>query len=153
MARFSEAWLKEYVSRRAQTLPPLDPAPILLTLKRPTITLNELLRLHWSTRGKLAKSISAELAKQLPAKQLGRAPFERALVTITRYSVGVCDEDNLRGTKILTDCLLPFSKTHPNGLGLVRDDSPQHMTQRIVPVVVATMAEQRTEIRIEPIAS
>lgn len=152
---FSEAWLKEYNQRRAaQSAKPPDLSPIRLKLSRPTVTLNELIRMHWRSRRMLASSISSEFARQLPSDNLSRAPFERALVTITRYSIQEADYDGaVGGAKILVDTLLPFSKRHPHGLGLVRDDSPQHMTQRFVSVVVAHRKEQRTEILIEPIST
>lgn len=149
MAGFDEAWLRDYNSRRAAQSTKVGPttAPIALRLSRPTVLLNVLLRMHWRARRTLAASISSELARQLP---LGLAPFDRACVTITRYSVQEPDYDGaVGGAKLLIDCLLPLSRRHPHGLGLVLDDSPDHMKQHVVTVVVATHREQRTEILIE----
>lgn len=154
MRGFSEAWLKDYIARHA--VGAMDPLTwrevIKLKIRRPTITLNELMRLHWRARGKLAASISAELAAQIPPQWRGRRPMERASVTITRYSVAEPDYDGaVGGTKLAIDCLLPYSRRHPHGLGLVLDDSPQHMTMRVVTVLVPHRCEQRTEILIEPL--
>jgi hypothetical protein len=151
MAGFDEAWLRDYIQRRA-AVAPVAPcqSTIKLKLARPTILLNPLLRMHWRARRMLAASISAELARQLSPNH---QPFERARVTITRYSIKECDEDNLRGCKIAIDCLLPYSARHPHGLGLVRDDDRAHMEQVMISVVVATMREQRTEIVIEPLGA
>lgn len=151
MAGFSESWLKDYNQRRTayKTAPAAVMAPIKLKLRRPTVTLNVLMRMHWRARRKLAQSMSSELAKQLPPGN--SEPLALARVTITRYSIAEVDEDNLRGCKLLIDCLLPFSARHPHGLGLCLDDDRAHMEQRIVGVVVKTMREQRTEITVEPI--
>lgn len=151
MNGFDEAWLRSYNQRRAAAATPVSiytPASIKLKLRRPTVTLNVLMRMHWRARGKLASSMSAELARQIPGAV---STLERALVTITRYSAGEPDYDGaVGGAKIAIDCLLPFSRRHPHGLGLVRDDSPQHMMLKVVTVVVDNLSEQRTEILIEP---
>lgn len=156
MAGFDEAWLASYKQKRAsQSTPkPAAHAPaqvidtITLTLRRPSITLNQLMRLHWSCRGKVASALSDELARQLPHDMTG-FPMQKAKVTLTRYSVQVIDDDNLRGAKLLIDCLLPNSGKHPHGLGLVIDDDPSHMLQTMQSVVVRKLKDQRTEIVIE----
>lgn len=151
MTGFSESWLRDYTARRTAAMYDNHAQPVAIRLKlaRPTILLNPLLRMHWRARRMLAASISAELARQLPSG--ARQPIERARVTLTRYSIKECDDDNLRGCKIAIDCLLPYSVRHPHGLGLVRDDDKEHMVQDIKSVVVATMKEQRTELLIQPL--
>ena len=154
---FDEAWLKAHEAKMAATksAPATLPAPappddgiITFTLPRAIPLLNELLRMHWSMRRKYQQSLSAEIA-QLISHALGRTPLERATVTITRYSVGTPDHDGCT-PKSLLDCLLVRSATHPAGLGLLIDDSPAHLTLRVIPVVCATRKEQRTEVKIEP---
>lgn len=147
MAGFDEAWLRAYNGRRSTQVIPAAPDVLHLTLKRPTITLNELMRMHWKDRRKLAAAVSSELGFQLP--MMSGLPMERARVTIKRFSIREIDDDNLRGAKLLVDCLLPNSGKHPHGLGLVFDDSPTHMDQIMTSVLVKTMREQRTEIIIE----
>ncbi len=77
------------------------------------------------------------------------APFQRSRVTIKRRSVGVPDLDNLTGgLKDLIDALLPASKVHPCGLGLIVDDSPVHM-ELVVQSVKVGRAAQGTTVTIE----
>lgn len=69
------------------------------------------------------------------------APFARAKVTIERRSVGTPDQDGLvGGCKDLIDALLPASKIHPCGLGIIRDDNPACMD-----LVVRGLKVRRTE--------
>lgn len=151
MNGFNEAWLRDYNAHRAAVggPPRLAGTPIRLTLRRPTVTLNQLIRMHWRARRKLAQSIAAEISAQLP--QLG-APFRRSIVTFSRFSMQDCDKDGLYGgVKLYLDTLLPFSKRHPHGLGLILDDDPKHITLDVVQFKVPTSREQRTEIVIEPL--
>lgn len=178
MAGFSEAWLRQYQSQietwkskptatvigagaalkttMARQKPaaeggvgvPVRSTPISFTLSRPTPLLNITLRQHWSNRRKGQAAMSAEIAVLVP-HVLGRRPFERALVTITRYSVREPDEDGFRGgLKSLIDCLLVRSERHPNGLGFIVDDAPDHLTTHATSVLVHTYREQRTEVSV-----
>lgn len=151
MTGFSESWLRDYNARRAAVGGPsrLAGTPIRLTLRRPTITLNQLVRMHWRARGNLAQSIASEISAQLPP--FG-APFRRSVVTFSRFSMQECDKDGLYGgVKLYLDTLLPFSKRHPHGLGVILDDDPKHCALDVVQVKVPTSREQRTEIVIEPL--
>lgn len=88
--------------------------------------LNFALRQHWAKRTKerrvLAWFIAAELGPDRPS-------FERARVTVVRYSPGAGDPDNLPScAKNLLDVLKAFHATrNPIGLGVIRDDSPRHI--------------------------
>lgn len=148
MTGFDEAWLRSYNARRAADAPVASKEAISFTLCRPTPLLNELIRMHWRARMMLARSISAEIARlvqDVPSRQ----PFERAEVTIMRYSVGIPDQDGLiGGCKLHLDALLVRSERHPNGLGLIKDDDPSHLTLVVRSVRCATQKDQRTQVTI-----
>lgn len=88
-------------------------------------TRNVLDRMHWAERGRLRKLISAEVfAAVHPHRNYAADPFDLCNVTITRYSPKEPDKDGLVGSvKGLLDVLQPVSARHPNGLGLIADDS------------------------------
>jgi hypothetical protein len=97
-----------------------------ITLPFRTPTLNELLRMHWRGRARALKTIAWEV------RQLGGTPpptpFQRARVTIYRYTTGVLDEDGLKSiAKGILDVLQPCSKKHPLGLGWIAGDDPKHL--------------------------
>lgn len=149
MAGFSEAWLRDYNARRAAVAPVPTGNVVRFTLCRPTPLLNQLIRMHWRARMMLARSISAEVARLVPAAP-ARQPLEHACVTIVRYSVGIPDHDGLvGGCKLLIDTLLVLSKRHPNGLGFIVDDDPAHMTLVVRAERCANHKDQRTEVTIE----
>lgn len=148
MGGFDEAWLRSYTARRAAAAPVPATDAISFTLCRPTPLLNVLLRMHWRSRQMLARSISAEIARLVPDLP-GRQPLEHARVSVTRFSTQVPDQDNLMGCKIMIDALLVLSKRHPNGLGLIRDDDPAHLTLVVQSERCATRREQRTEVVIK----
>jgi hypothetical protein len=151
---FTEKWLAEYQARmngiKARPVQKAGPPPaaaaivqpdvIEFTLSRPTPLLNRSLRIHWAQRSKRQRALMVEIASLLPRGFNQR--FERAEVTITRYSVGVPDYDGMvGGAKSLIDCL--------HRLGIIRNDDPEHMaTPKITSVRCATRAEQRTEVRV-----
>lgn len=121
---------------------------IAFTLSKPTPLLNVTQRQHWKERRRGHAAMSAEIARLVPHLP-GRRPFERAVLTITRYSVRTPDEDGFRGgAKGFTDCLLVRSARHPNGLGFIVDDAPNHLTTHATSVLVHTYREQRTEVLI-----
>jgi hypothetical protein len=105
--------------------------------------------MHWTKQREYKRALSTEIARQLPDNPY-RKPFEKATVMIRRFSVKEPDYDNaVGGCKALVDCLLVRSETHPWGLGLIRDDSPKHMTSTIECERVKTLAEQRTLVMVE----
>ena len=156
MHGFDESWLRDHQARMAQTKP--SPAAsvatanmIAFTLPKPTVLLNVLLRMHWADRTKHARALSQEIAALIPNDPY-RKPFRRAAVLIRRMSIKLPDYDNaVGGAKLICDCLLKRSPTHPNGLGLLVDDDPEHMALTVECERVATRAEQRTIVTIERI--
>jgi len=151
MTGFSEAWLREYQAKRAATVAAPPPATIEFTLCRPTLLLNQTQRMHWRALSKYQASLSSEIARQVPDIP-GRQPFQRAVVTILRFSVQEPDEDNLiGGTKSLVDCLLVRSTRHRHGLGFLVDDAPANLIRVIRHVHCAKRNEQRTVVHIRPL--
>jgi hypothetical protein len=115
-----------------------------------TPLVNTMLRRNRWDRRKDARTIAWHVAA-MTARQRPEKPFERARVTISRCSTGVPDPDGMvGGIKYLLDAFLPFSKTHPFGLGFVRDDSSACIGKpNVTAVRVPTRAEQRTDVLIE----
>lgn len=85
-----------------------------------TPSLNTYIRMHWRKRKKQKKLLLDEVWLAVP--QVQRHAFEgRVALSITRYSTGTLDADNLAGgLKMLIDCLQPS----PLGIGLISEDSP-----------------------------
>ena len=93
----------------------------------------------------MAWEVKAALGAQRVA-----VPMNRARVTIERWSIGTPDMDGLvGGTKDLIDALLPVSKTHPCGLGIIHDDAPAHMDLIVRGVRVSKRSEQCTVVVVE----
>ena len=89
---------------------------------------NVLLRMHWAKRLRLRKRVAwmvkAALLEQGSGWQIGRAPIQKCRVTVTRHCRRRLDEDGLSScSKHLLDVLQPYSKTHPDGLGVIVNDS------------------------------
>lgn len=149
--RWSEADLKSYQARQIGVIGEL-PDRFGFVLDRPFLLLNRLLKLHWAARSEYAADLSSDVAaatRHLP--QCAR-PICRARVTITRYGIQMPDQDGLTGgCKPLLDALLVRSPKHPNGLGLIVDDSPTHLELVARSEKVATRKEQRTVVLIERI--
>jgi hypothetical protein len=56
------------------------------------------------------------------------SPIERSGLVIVRHCAGELDWDNAYGgLKPMLDCLVAPSTRNPDGLGLIRDDSPKSM--------------------------
>ena len=63
------------------------------------------------------------LKSQRPA-----APIEQSFIVVRRHCAGLLDWDNaLGGLKPVLDCLVMRTVKNPDGLGLIRDDSPRTM--------------------------
>lgn len=135
---------------------------ICFDLAQPTPLLNVTLRQHWSRRRRKDKGLAwAVKVAILETKQaIPPEPFQRARVTIIRRSVGTPDRDGLiGGVKGLVDCLLhpgPVRMVqgkpralHPTGLGIVQDDSPDHMELVVKAERVRSKAEIGTSVTIE----
>ena len=122
------------------------PRTIAFTLAKPTMLLNETLRTHHRVMARKQVALAWEIASQVtrPAE-----PFARARVRIERRSTGTPDQDGaVGGAKSLIDCLLPASKRHPRGLGIIADDGPGCITLEVVAVKVKRDA-QRTVVVVE----
>ncbi len=120
------------------------------TLPRPTPLLNRTLGQHWAKRVQRNRNMAWEVKIAL-GKHRQAQPFARARVTIERRSTGVQpDYDGLiGGMKSLIDALLLHSDRHPNGQGLITDDSQDRMLLVARSKRVATKAEACTVVRIE----
>jgi hypothetical protein len=140
-AIFSEAWLRDYQTKRVERVH--APDRIEFVLQRAFKPLNELLRMHWSGRTRYAASLSADIAlltRNLPSG----APMLRARLTITRYGMRLPDKDGLYGgAKPLIDALLVRSEQHPHGLGFIVDDGPEFLDL----IVSSELAEKRAAVR------
>jgi hypothetical protein len=112
-----------------------------------TPTFNELLRMHFRVRAKSLKAIAWEIkiAAQVPPQ-----PFQRARVTIHRYTTGTLDQDGRQGiAKGILDVLQPCSKRHPMGLGFIVGDDPDHLELFVYTIKSTAKA---TRIVIEELA-
>lgn len=88
-----------------------------------TPSLNKYLLWHWRRRHKyktsLAWLVRARVGRQMPTK-----PYEKATITIERFSAGTLDHDNFAGgCKPLIDCL----QAKAGGIGIIVDDTPERI--------------------------
>jgi hypothetical protein len=126
---------------------------ITFRLGKPTPLLNRTMDQHWSKRLRRNRATAWEVKVALGALRLAE-PLQRARVTIERRSISVPDYDGMvGGLKSVIDSLLPVSRLHPCGLGLVVDDGPQHMLLVALSVRVKTSAEQGTWVTIEELSA
>jgi hypothetical protein len=152
VAGFDQAWLAAHQAKMAAHRgEPIRPAPSLVEfsiaypLKLPNTTNGR----HWIAAHGYRKRLG-EMVGEAVKPWNGQQPMERARVTITRWSIGVCDADNLvSSVKPLLDLLLVRSKAHPHSFGLIRDDDPAHVELVVLPGKAASRKEQRTDVRIE----
>ncbi|GAN55233.1 hypothetical protein [Tanticharoenia sakaeratensis] len=126
---------------------------IAFTLPEPTPLMNTLMRSHFRKRAKLKRSLAAQIIAALGPDRPAE-PFERAHVTIRRFSCGMPDYDGAYGgvKDVLDVMTTPAARedgTTRNkfGIGLIRDDSPKHIRLTVEPLK-CKRAEQRTEIEI-----
>lgn len=136
------------------------------TLAKPLVLLNVLLRQPWPKRTRHRRALASEIAVATHRQRSG-APFARADITVVRYSCGsIPDKDNLEGSvKILIDCLVmpgvPYwvkggkrgggglmTCKHPSGLGIIEDDSQEHIVTHISSVLTPHRNQQRTVVTI-----
>lgn len=150
MTGFDEVWLAEYKNKMAaiRGTPPRLIDHIAFSVPFTTPLLNVTQRTHWSSLLRIRKLWSSRIA-QVTEHCRGMVAMQRAHVLITRYSIKIPDHDNLvGGAKCCVDMLLIKSETHPNGLGILIDDAPDHLTVDYQSVRVGKVAEQRTEFVI-----
>jgi hypothetical protein len=118
-----------------------------ITLPFRTPTFGELLRMHHRVRKKWMIRIAWEI--KIAARQPNK-PFNKARVTIHRYTTGTLDDDGLKGiSKGILDVLQPCSRRHPLGLGYIEGDDPEHLELFVYTVKSTAKA---TRIVIEELA-
>lgn len=148
----TESWLAAHQAKMAaQRGEPVKPAPLLIdfsipyALKLPNTTNGR----HWIAAHGYRKRLGEMVAEAVKPWQ-GHAPMERAKVTITRWSVGIADQDGVvASVKPLIDLLLVRSKVHPHSFGLITDDDPKHIELVVTGAKATSRKEQRTHIMIE----
>lgn len=130
---------------------------ITFSLPEPFALLNVQQRRYFRTRARMkistARQIIAAIGDARPS-----GPFQKARVTVTRYSSGCPDRDGLYGgVKDLLDCLTT-PKPQANGrvrnkygIGLIVDDSPSHI-ELDVRAERCPRSEQRTEVVVEALS-
>lgn len=147
---FSEAWLAEYQAKLAKTaaIAPMRAVGdrIEFTLPQPFMLLNVYLRRPWTARKTYQRKLCGLIAKATVHCR-GMEPWDKATLSIIRYSTRLPDQDGL-APKALIDCLVVRSARHPEGLGLIVDDSPAHLTLD-VRAVKCKQIEQRTSVIIQ----
>lgn len=172
MAKFDEAWLRDYQRRQANSpLPVKQPETaekqpsetivssngqcypdILFKLSKPLLLPNRKKQMHWAKRSEVVHDLSDEVARAITNAPPG--PLGFASIHIMRYSTQQPDQDNLdESRKFLLDVLQPRSKRHPYGLGIIAGDDPAHLKSEIQHVYVKTRAEQKTLVRIRDLSN
>jgi len=123
---------------------------IRLTIAETLPTLNMLLRLHWSKRRRIQSRVSQLVWLEMQRQGLRPAsPITRCRIRIRRYSRRSPDVDSLPSTgKLLLDVLQPASRAHPQGLGVIADDTPECIVDYKVEHVAG---KNRMDIESEPI--
>lgn len=160
--KWDDAWLRDYRARMVQGTPAHAASVatanmIAFTLPKPTLLLNQLRKLDRTSAPGVGykhyrDELSAEVAALVPDDPR-RRPFTYAEITIVRYSVRLPDQDGcVASVKPILDILQPRSARHPSGLGIIVEDSPEHIRLTVRSEKVATRAEQRTLVTIERLA-
>lgn len=152
MPGFDQAWLNVHQTRMATFRgEPVKPSPLLIEFSIPVALKlpNQANGRHWTASYAYRKRLLPMVAGAVKP-WAGHLPMERARVEITRFSVGVGDQDNVTASvKPLLDLLLVRSATHPHSFGLLVDDGPDHITLTVIGAKVAHRSEQKTAVRIE----
>lgn len=111
-------------------------------------TVNTYKRLHW---GKVAK-IRRGLYNAVWVATHGRRPAQpiaRCAIYINRHSTQEPDPDCIDSSaKLLLDVLQPYSKSCPNGLGVIAQDNSKCIADLKVSHVQARKKTARTEVWI-----
>lgn len=122
------------------------------SLQRTLPGLNKYSRMNMFAKQNMRRDIAREVAAELwascgvTARQIG--PIVRCRVHIYRYSTGTLDGDNKSGVpKFLLDVLQPQSARHPDGLGLILNDSESCIVEQMV---IQMPGKDLTEIEILP---
>jgi len=107
---------------------------IVLRLPEKSPMLNELLRMHWAKRSKIAKAFAWHVMLallELPKTQKQwvdeHKPFNRCRISVVRYArytASLPDQDGIiGGFKPVLDALTVQNRRNKLGLGIIRDDS------------------------------
>lgn len=104
---------------------------------------------YWQrTRDKNAMSMEITAALNGP-RHFPRPPWRNVRVTVNRCSAGRLDKDNaVASVKSVLDCLCIKSSRHPQGLGIIEDDSDE-LCDLIVTQSSAAPGKGSTVVRIE----
>lgn len=110
---------------------------------------NVLLRMHWAKRGRVRRRVAwmlmAELLKH--KRPMSSTPIQRCNVRILRYAKQAPDGDNLPSSaKLILDVLQPLSKRHPDGLGVIENNSADCIIEF---KIEHADGKNRTDIEIE----
>lgn len=99
-----------------------------LALSRETLSNNVLRAMHFHAY-RTARQQWHMLTRAALGRQPREAALEHAFLVVHRYCAGAgLDWDNAYGgLKPLLDCLVLPNERNPDGLGLIKDDSPGHM--------------------------
>jgi hypothetical protein len=132
---------------------------ITIPLRLPTR--NELDRMHFHAKKRIARNIAELVAAELMMRRCKPAkPLTPVRITIERHSSRQPDHDNLNGSvKQLLDVLQPFVSPPPGtrkggrplGLDVIAGDDPKNMPHLTVMHVKAAPGTERTRIIIQRI--
>ncbi len=130
-----------------------------LVIDKASPTLNQIKGMHYQKYRKLREEW-AWLVKEAATKagvQPGDEPIDECTVVIHRYcyhTAGVRpDWDGLYGgLKPVIDCLTIMKRSSPNGLGIIVDDSPDHLLRLTAMPFSCHRGDSRTEIFISNVA-
>lgn len=120
---------------------------IILTIPYALPTLNAIRGMHHQQYKKLRESLAWEIRAQYRHKG---EPIKLCLIFVERHGSGKTpDWVNLYGCfKPLEDCLVQSSKSHPNGLGIIFDDSPDYVKSLTVIPMKAERGKEKTVVTI-----
>lgn len=124
-------------------------------LQERTLLQNQWQRMHRYERARYTKSLSwsVRVALQAGGWRRGMPVMERCKIEIYRYSTQHADWDGLfGGIKPLLDCLVVCTKRNPHGLGVIRDDSPQHLRCPTVNQIVGGAKVCGTVVSIQEVS-
>lgn len=115
---------------------------------------NVLLRMHWAKRMRVRKRVAwymkAALLEKGSGWKIGNKPLEKCRITVTRHCRRKLDADNsVSSVKALLDVLQPHSKTHPDGLGVIQNDSESCIVEPVR--VIQEKGTAKTVVEIEEV--
>lgn len=86
---------------------------------------NKWQRMHWRAKSRQLRELAQIIALLVP--QAVQKPQTNVRVSIVRYSSVEPDPDAKQFVKPILDVMQPPSKRHPYGIGLIVDDSSEHI--------------------------